>query len=551
MHHDLLTPNELTDEELIQFVQDGNEPAFAELMSRYSPRIWQLIVANSRQRRDAEEILMDTWMAVWQNIRGLRRVSSFGGWLRRIAHTACNRYYTSAYHSQGETPHSYAELAEHIDRDADARFREAKLRADAREAVHHLPQRVRPVAVLFYLELWSIKEIAAELGLAIGTIKTKLRETRALLRKEFGVEPKGERTMSLKQQESKRSRTKINIIGVGGAGGNAVKRMIEAGLTGTEFYAVDTDREALATCHGATQVQIGTNTTQGLGAGARPEVGRRAAEEDKETLQTLVADAAMVFVTAGMGGGTGTGVAPLIASLAREQGTLTVGIVTRPFDSEGRERGEHAAYGLQTLRENVDSLIVVPNQRLIDTMEPALPREQVLRLSDETLCLGVDSILEIITDSGEINVDFTDVQTILRNKGTALMGIGQANGDNRAKIAAENAISSPLLEGENMEGADGMIVHLSAPPDFMMSELDAAMKVIQNVAPEAQIIFGLTYKDNPEPEATVVITVIATGVETQKGPAVAPPPRERGAAIEGGASEFVHLHNHSEYSLLV
>lgn len=491
MHHDLLTLNELTDEELIRCVQDGNETAFAELVSRYSPRIWHLIVANSRQHRDAEEILMDTWMAVWQNIRNLRRVESFGGWLRRIAHTACNRYYTSAYHSQGEIPHSYAELAAHVDQDADARFREAKLRADAREAVHHLPQRVRPVAVLYYLELWSIKEIAAELDLAIGTIKTKLRETRELLRQEFGVEPKRSKTMSLEQQESKRSRTKIKVVGVGGAGGKAVKRMIEAGLTDIEFYAVDTDLEILATCYGATQVQIGTNTTQGLDAGARPEVGRRAAEEDKETLRTILADALVVFVTAGMGGGTGTGTAPLIASLAQEQEALTIGIVTRPFDFEGPSRAEQAERGLHELQENADAVIVVPNQRLIDTLDEERPTSEAFCLSDETLLRGIETITEIIVDSGEINVDFADVQKIMRKAGAVAISTGQANGENRAQIAAEKAISSPLLEETKLADATGMIIRVSAPPDFMMQELDAAMQVIQRTAFEAQILFGL------------------------------------------------------------
>ena len=196
MRHNLITFNDLTDEELIRFVQNQDEAAFAELMSRYSPRIWRVIIANSRQRRDAEEILMDTWMAVWENIGGLRKVSSFNGWLRRIAYNACNRYYASSHRSRSETPQSRAELIEHIDREAAPRFREAQLHADVREVVQQLPQRVRPTAVLYYLESWSIKEISEELDLAIGTVKTKLRETRELLREEFDMAPKKGETMS-------------------------------------------------------------------------------------------------------------------------------------------------------------------------------------------------------------------------------------------------------------------------------------------------------------------------------------------------------------------
>ena len=302
MRYDLSTDTILTDEELIDLAQAGDELAFAELMSRYSRRIWKVIIANSRQPRDAEEILMDVWRAVWENISGLRSVESFGGWLHRIAYNACQWYYTSPHHSKDEIPHSYASLTDNIDRDAMARFRETELHEDMKEAVHHLPDKVRRVAVLYYLELRSIKEIHAELGLAVGTIKTKLRQTREHLRKAFGVEPERGGTMSSKREESKRLQTKIKVIGVGGAGGNAVKRMIEADLRDIEFYAVNTDQKALDSCPAAVPVQIGANTTQGLGSGADPEIGRRAAEEDRETLRTIVAGADIVFVIAGMGG---------------------------------------------------------------------------------------------------------------------------------------------------------------------------------------------------------------------------------------------------------
>ena len=227
------------------------------------------------------------------------------------------------------------------------------------EAVHDLPERVQAVAVLYYLEMWTIKEIATELGLAVGTVKTRLSQIRALLREEFGVEEiKRGRTMADKKEVSKPARDIIKVFGVGDAGGNVVKQMIASGFKGVEFYAVNTDVEALRTCDGATQVQIGAETTQGLGADANPEIGRRAAEEDLETLNAVVADARMVFVIAGMGGGTGTGAAPLIASIARDHGALTIGVATRPFDSEGQRRAEQAEYGLQELRENTDAVIV-------------------------------------------------------------------------------------------------------------------------------------------------------------------------------------------------
>ena len=393
MRSDLSKHIDLKDEELIQLVQTGDEPAFTELMSRYSPRVWKVVIANSRQRRDAEEILMDIWRAVWENIRGLRNIGSFGGWLQRIAYNACTRYYASVHHSRCEIPQSYADLTDHIDQDAVARFRETELCNDLREAVFHLPEKVRNVAILYYLELWSIKEIHGELGLAIGTIKTQLRQTRELLRKEFGVKLIREGIMSVKREGSKHTGTRIKVIGVGGAGGNAVKRMIETGLTNIEFYVVNVDPQALEKCKAAIPVRIGVNTTPGY-CGANPEVGKKAAEEDKEKLAAIVADADLVFIIAGMGGGTGAGAAPLIASLAREQGALTVGVVTRPFNFEGRRRAEQAEQGLQALQGTADSVVVVPNQRLLDRMDRPLKIREAFSLSDEMLLRGVESITE-------------------------------------------------------------------------------------------------------------------------------------------------------------
>ena len=325
--------------------------------------------------------------------------------------------------------------------------------------------------------------------------------------------------IEFEQEEFESLRAKIKVIGVGGAGGNAVKRMIEAGLTGIEFYAVNTDQQALVTCRGATQIQIGVNTTEGLGSGANPDIGRKAAEEDREHLQTIVENANMVFITAGMGGGTGTGAAPLIATQAKERGALTIGVVTRPFNFEGQRRSATAEEGLEELRAAADSVIVVPNQRLIDTMDRKLPIREAFRMGDQILLHGVKSISDIVTESGEINVDFADVESIMRNAGSALMGMGHATGDNRAQIAAEQAISSPLLEQTNIAGAVGMIVNITAPPDFMMHELDDAMGVIQDTAPDAQIIFGLVYKGELELEDEVLVTVIATGFDTVAGEA--------------------------------
>ena len=323
--------------------------------------------------------------------------------------------------------------------------------------------------------------------------------------------------IEFEQEEFENLRARIKVIGVGGAGGNAVKRMIEAGLTGIEFYAVNTDQQALLTCLGATQIQIGYHTTEGLGSGANPEIGRKAAEEDREQLQAIVENANMVFITAGMGGGTGTGAAPLIASLARESEALTIGVVTRPFEFEGQRRSTAAETGLEELREAADSVIVVPNQRLIDTMDRKLPIREAFRMGDQILLHGVKSISDIVTESGEINVDFADVESIMRNAGSALMGMGHATGDNRAHIAAEQAINSPLLEQTNIAGAVGMIVNITAPPDFMMYELDEAMQVIKDTAPDAQIIFGLVYKDELELDDEVLVTVIATGFDTVGG----------------------------------
>ncbi len=563
MNYNFVNPNNLTDAELVRLVQARDESAFAELVSRYSPRIWNIVIENSRQRRDAEEILMDIWLAVWENIIGLRKAESFGGWLRRIAFTACNRYYASNLHRQNEIVLSYEDLALQIDREAEQRFNEARLRADAREAVHHLPQKVRSVAILYYLELWSIKEIADELNLAIGTVKTRLSEVRQLLRKEFEVEiePTRGKTMSQEQEKSENLRTKIKVIGIGGAGCNAIKRMIEEDFIGIEFCAVDTDKDTLSTCNGATQVQIGVNTTQGSSTDGNLEIGKRAAAENMDELRAIVSDAKMVFITAGMGGGTGTVLGPMIASLAREQGALTVCFVTRPFDSEGEHRAEKAEYGLRELQNSsrvcADAVVVVPNQQVLNMFDRDLSMSEAYQESDEVLFQGVKIIADLVIETSEIDIDFDDIQSVLRDQGRVLMGIGKAKGENRAKIAVQNALSSPLLGENGFAGANGLIINIASPPNFTMHELDEAMKVISETSQNAQPIFGLVYKDELESTDEVLVTVMASGVDSQSDQTPPISSSERGASTGQGSvispsnsSEFVHLHNHSEYSLL-
>ena len=306
---------------------------------------------------------------------------------------------------------------------------------------------------------------------------------------------------------------RIKVIGVGGGGSNAVKRMIEAELAGVEFYVVNTDLQALKTCQNATRVQIGINTTGGLGAGADPEKGRKAAEEDKDNLKSIVEGADMVFVTAGMGGGTGTGAAPLIASLAKESGALTIAVATRPFDFEGRQRSIQAEEGLESMREGADSVIVIPNQRLLEYVDRKIPIRMAFRMGDDVLLYAVQSISDLIMVPGEINLDFADVETVMANSGGALMGIGVASGDNRAEAAARKAISSPLLEESSIDGATGIIVNITGPSDMMMHELEDAMDVVRNASDTDQLIFGLAYNDDLEDELRV--TVIATGFDAR------------------------------------
>lgn len=304
---------------------------------------------------------------------------------------------------------------------------------------------------------------------------------------------------------------KIKVIGVGGSGCNAINTMIKMGLQGVEFITCNTDIQALNASLAQTKVSIGQEITRGLGAGANPEVGRKAALEDYARIAELVAGADMVFITAGMGGGTGTGAAPIVAKIAKEAGALTVGVVTKPFMFEGRKRMKHADEGLSALRENVDSLIMIPNQRLLQISGAKLSMMDAFKKADEVLLNAVQGISDLINCTGHINCDFADVRTIMNNRGMALMGIGFAKGEHRAVEAATNAISSPLLEDISINGATGIIINITGGADLSIHEVNEATSLIMEAAhPDAEIIFG-TVIDETMNDA-VKITVIATGL---------------------------------------
>ena len=302
----------------------------------------------------------------------------------------------------------------------------------------------------------------------------------------------------------------IKVVGVGGGGTNAVNRMIEEGIRGVEFVAVNTDAQALAISDADIKVHIGTDITKGLGAGANPEVGKEAAEDSRDEIKAALAGSDMVFITAGEGGGTGTGAAPVVADIAKNDvGALTVGVVTTPFTFEGRKRYNSAVEGIRNLSENVDTLIVIPNDRLLDLSEKKTTMLEAFRMADDVLCQGTQGITDLITVPGLINLDFADVCTIMRGSGTAMMGIGTASGDNRATDAAEEAISSRLLES-SIDGATRVLLSIAGNKDLGIQEInDAADLVAKNVDPEATIIFGTVVDESLGDQ--VRVTVIATG----------------------------------------
>ncbi|NLT19424.1 MAG: cell division protein FtsZ [Syntrophomonadaceae bacterium] len=302
---------------------------------------------------------------------------------------------------------------------------------------------------------------------------------------------------------------KIKVIGVGGGGNNAINRMIEAGLKGIEFIAVNTDAQALYLSKAEKKIQLGEKLTKGLGAGADPEIGMKAAEESADEIKKALGSADMVFVTAGMGGGTGTGGAPVIARIARECGALTVGVVTKPFSFEGRKRNGQAERGIQALRDAVDSLITIPNDRLLQVVDKNTGFNDAFKIADDILRQGVQGISDLIAVPGVINCDFADVQTVMQNTGSALMGIGTAKGENRAAEAARTAISSPLLE-TSIEGAKGVLFNISGGNNLTLFEINEAAEIIHQAAdPEANIIFGANIDESLDEE--VRVTVIATG----------------------------------------
>ncbi len=305
---------------------------------------------------------------------------------------------------------------------------------------------------------------------------------------------------------------RIKVIGVGGGGGNAVNRMIDAQLRGVEFIAANTDMQALQKCRAPLKLQIGGLLTKGLGAGADPEMGRKAALEDTERILEMLEGADMVFLTAGLGGGTGTGAAPIIASLAAEIGALTVAVVTKPFGFEGRRRMQLAERGVEELRGAVDTLITIPNERLLNFVERGTPLSEAFRIADDVLRQAVQGISDLITIPGEINVDFADVRTIMTGMGMALMGTGVAKGEHRALEAAQRAISSPLLEETSIQGARGVLINISGGLDLTLHEVAEAARIISDaVDPDANIISGMVIE--PGLEEAMKVTVIATGFD--------------------------------------
>jgi cell division protein FtsZ len=319
----------------------------------------------------------------------------------------------------------------------------------------------------------------------------------------------------LLDEEPARLGAKIKVIGVGGGGGNAVNRMLQAGFGNVEFIVANTDQQALMTNHAPNKVQIGRQLTKGLGAGADPNVGRAAALEDTERLLESLTGADLVFVTTGLGGGTGTGAAPVIASLANQMGALTVAVVTKPFKFEGRKRAMQADVGLQELAESVDTMITIPNERLLSTVAKSTSMSEAFATADDVLRQAIQGISDLILVPGLINLDFADVKTIMSRMGMAIMGTGIARGEGRAKVAATAAISSPLLEDASVQGARGVIINVTGGSDLTLAEVSEASDIIYSAAHEdANIIFGAVV--DPTMEGEVKITVIATGFDISR-----------------------------------
>ncbi len=317
----------------------------------------------------------------------------------------------------------------------------------------------------------------------------------------------------------------IKVVGVGGGGNNAVDRMIEDGLDGVEFISVNTDSQQLVDSKSPVKIQIGEKLTKGLGAGGNPDIGERSAEETQEEVTQALKGADMVFITAGMGGGTGTGAAPKIASISKEMGILTVGVVTKPFKFEGKKRMANAERGIMELKKNVDTLVIIPNQRLMGIIDKKTTLTEAFKKVDEVLRQGVQGIADLISKPGVINLDFADVRTIMADQGIAHMGIGQASGENKAEVAAKAAIQSPLLE-TTIEGAKSVLINFSGDSDLGLLETEEAAELIrESLDPEAEIIFGTTINEDLTDQ--VVVTVIATGLEDEEEVVQQPQPAQQ------------------------
>lgn len=326
----------------------------------------------------------------------------------------------------------------------------------------------------------------------------------------------------------------IRVIGIGGAGGNAINRMVRTNMQGIEFISVNTDRQALFNSQATHKIQIGEKVTRGEGAGARPEIGQQAAEESRDAICDALKGADMVFITAGMGGGTGTGAAPVVAEISKEMGILTVGIVTKPFAFEGKRRMAQAEAGIEALREHIDSLIIIPNERLQLATDQKITFANAFAIADDVLRQGVQSISDLIKIPGLVNLDFADVRTIMKDAGYAHMGVGRAQGKDKADVAAQLAISSPLLE-TSINGARGVIINFTSSPDIGLDEVVNASTLITDAAdPDANIIWGAALDDTLEDE--ILITVIATGFEEKEKKAEVPNPFAQ-AAIHSQTNE--------------
>ncbi|WP_373471537.1 cell division protein FtsZ [Carnobacterium alterfunditum] len=317
----------------------------------------------------------------------------------------------------------------------------------------------------------------------------------------------------------------IKVIGVGGAGNNAVNRMIDENVQGVEFIVVNTDLQALAGSNAEVKIQLGPKLTRGLGAGANPEIGRKAAEESEEQIAEALRGADMIFVTAGMGGGTGTGAAPIVARIAKEQGALTVGVITRPFTFEGPKRGRFAAEGVAQMKEHVDTLVIISNNRLLEMVDKKTPMLEAFHEADNVLRQGVQGISDLITAPGYVNLDFADVKTVMENQGSALMGIGMASGENRTVEATKKAISSPLLE-VSIDGAESVLLNITGGSDLTLFEAQDASDIVSAASTtEVNIIFGTSINEKLGDD--VIVTVIATGIDTGKAKEAKPQSNER------------------------